>query len=153
MSEYGADGRIGRVGEAQRKSLGWKEFSEWNGSNAHRYLTALKSLERRNHPFQKVIEGYCLFALGDSSAPSAECPEGEFWSYRLEVGPGPDSKGVADILEGLVSNPGLPDYGPSAQANSTVAYGNFRSAAWRGRRWRPPYAASEWPSSQLRCAR
>ena len=129
MSEYGADGRIGRVGEAQRKSLGWKEFSEWNGSNAHRYLAALKSLERRNHPFRKVIKGYCLFALGDSSAPSAEYPKGEFWSYRLEVGPGPDSKGVASILEGLVSNPGLLDNGTSAQADSTVAYGNFGSAA------------------------
>ena len=86
MSEYGADGRIGRTGVAQTESRGWKAFNLWRGQPASRhlaerqpYLAALKRLESQNQAYSDVIEGYCLFGLG------LNIPE--FWSYRIDPDP------------------------------------------------------------------
>ena len=80
VSEYGADGRIGR--QASQESLGWKKFDPWTdkSSKCKPYLMALRQLEGENQPYRDVIEGYCLFGLG-MNAPK------EFWSYRIDYGP------------------------------------------------------------------
>ena len=81
MSEYGADGRIGRAGPDQTGSLGWKAFKPWRGQNddGRPYLAALKRLESQNQAYSDVIEGYCLFGLG------LNIPV--FWSYRIDPDP------------------------------------------------------------------
>lgn len=60
VSEYGADGRIGRTGAALRYSLGWKRFREWTGNDGRPSAKALKRLESENQIYRDVIEGYCL---------------------------------------------------------------------------------------------
>ena len=102
VSEYGADGRIGldpaRYAPQPCPSAGWKEYPAWHST----YLPTLQQLEVYSRPYSDVIVGYCLFALGEyyDSRKSA----GEFWTYRLDAGPGPDRKGEATILEDLISH-------------------------------------------------
>ncbi len=91
VSEYGADGRIGRTGNALELSLGWKHYEAWIGdteddNDGAPYMRTLKALEKENQRCQDVILGYCLFGLGYNSP--------EFWSYRLD--PYKDSEGPAD---------------------------------------------------------
>ena len=102
VSEYGADGRIGldpaRYAPQPCPSAGWKEYPAWHSG----YLPTLQQLEVYSRPYSDVILGYCLFALGEyyDSRTSA----GEFWTYRLDAGPGPDRQGEATILEDLIAH-------------------------------------------------
>ena len=102
VSEYGADGRIGldpaRYAPNSLPSTGWKEYPAWHSS----YLPALQQLEVYSRPYSDVILGYCLFALGEYYDSRASA--GDFWTYRLDAGPGQDSKGEAAILEDLISH-------------------------------------------------
>ncbi len=88
VSEYGADGRIGRDPGSLQDPLGWKKFDRWQKQTTpacQPYLTALWQLESENQDYHDVIEGYCLFGLGMNA------PE-EFWNYRIDAGPRPDQK-------------------------------------------------------------
>ncbi len=82
VSEYGADGRIGRTPPANEASLGWKRYAEWRAGNGRRYAQALRQLEGANRVYADVILGYCLFGLGINNRE-------QFWSYRLDAGPVP----------------------------------------------------------------
>ena len=82
VSEYGADGRIGRTPPANEASLGWKRYAEWRAGNGRRYAQALRQLEGTNRVYADIILGYCLFGLGINNRE-------QFWSYRLDAGPVP----------------------------------------------------------------
>ena len=85
-SEYAADGRIGRTGDARLESLGWRAHPDWGWDydamqdRSDRYLQVLRNLVIHNYQYRyrKVIKGYCLFGLGRGPANT------EFWSYRLD---------------------------------------------------------------------
>ena len=104
MSEYGLDGRIGRV---TRANLGWKAYGDdsvdvydWRQDNAqgeNRYVAALKALDQHNQRYADVIEGYCIFCLGSSDPTDTK-----FWSYRLDAGTHAGG-GSAQILTDLVA--------------------------------------------------
>lgn len=99
VSEYGADGRIGRTGQALRGSWGWKAFAAWRGprNDGAPYLAALQALEAAARSSTDLILGYCLFGLGHNST--------EFWSYHLEgESDHPDPQHRADLMTGLLAH-------------------------------------------------
>ena len=102
VSEYGADGRIGldpeRYAPNACPSAGWKAFPAWHNA----YLSTLRQLEVYSRPYSDVILGYCLFAVGEYY--DSQTSAGEFWTYRLDAGPGEGTKGEASILEDLISH-------------------------------------------------
>ncbi len=103
VSEYGADGRLWRMGIPGTEDRGWRhKDSSWltDDENGHpRYLRVLRDLERENLDQSNVILGYCLFGLGSHS---------EFENYRIDdpndtVGPngilGALQDGVGEMLQ------------------------------------------------------
>lgn len=91
VSEYGADGRISRVNQGfpnnKFPALGWKHYTHLIPSGDTPYLTVLRELDAENQCYGDVIEGYCLFGLGDHA---------EFQNYRLDAGSG--TNGSAHIV-------------------------------------------------------
>ena len=117
MSEYGADGRIHYEGEEDLEDVegGWKYYDneetkgyDWTADNAageNRYVAALKALDAHNRQpdphnrkYTDVIEGYCLFCLGNENP----APLHEFWSYQLDRGRHADGI-VYQVLPDLIA--------------------------------------------------
>ena len=78
VSEYGADGHIGRTGSALRGAWGGKAQAAGRGprNDGTPYLTALQALEAAARACADLVLGYCLFVLGYNSKA--------FWRCRLE---------------------------------------------------------------------
>ncbi len=102
VSEYGADGRIGldpaRYAPQPCPSAGWKAYPDWHSA----YLPTLQQLEVYSRPYSDVILGYCLFAVGEYY--DSQTSAGEFWTYRLDAGPGTGTQGEAAILQDLIAH-------------------------------------------------
>ena len=99
VSEYGADGRIWRSGDALKLDLGWRNYS-WltqDDNGYPRYLRELRDLERENVDQSNVVLGYCLFGWGQHAI---------FRNYRIEDIDNPDPNPDVNILDALKNHVG-----------------------------------------------